>query len=1021
MVSQIARPSNSNNGVFPIYPRKALLMNFITSSKEKLFFLVLIFIIINSSVNAGINAPYLQSCTDTSIIINWKQESMESARVLFGQTESFSDSVVSSSYMIDQNYFWYTAQLNNLNPNTTYYYQIVNSSDKSDVYKFKTFPEKGNTEGNIRILVRSDNQSGYQAATQIVEAMEDKVTQRFGQNYHEEIDFIFNVGDIVGNGLDLDEYQPQYFEPIAQLTNKIPSMVSIGNHERESPYFYKFMKYEQFAGVEGEAYYSFNCGRVKIIALNSNPEWRNDTQIDWLDDQLDEAERDDEIDWVFTFCHHPPYSSVWTPGNTAYISDRVVPLLNEYSKAPFLINGHTHAYERGATIEESLRLMVVGGAGGSIDRWSRNLWENYPQHHRTFDHHHWVLLDIDVPEKTCQVEAFSLGHSDKPLYNAKIDSFVHKLEPPAPPAQPIISQQPDSIQLPHTVQANDFSGLSSQIQISNSENDFSSPMFDIKRDYENYFLDTGAPDWEPIDQNAGIKLDSYELNMEEIPFPGTYFMRIRYRDFDLQWSQWSEPELLNIVETGFELPKAYNKLLEFTGNKGYLEVASELSDCNLPTKGITVETWVKLFSHPTWGGYIGAFQDNGGYEKGWVLGNYNQQFSFALSSEGADDGDGSLTYVTSDQNFEYDKWYHLAASYDGETIRLYINGILMATDGTQNGDILYDSQSFFNIGTYHDDNENFILNGQLDETRLWNKALTQEEIQNWMHKEINSEHSHYDNLISSWSYNSTDYDKTYDLKGQHDAKYIDINPIQIKNSTSPVGLKGSLLRNNSVKEIDGLFVKSNTSITYQNYLGLYLINEPDSSNYEGEILPESVNFRVPKTWGIFEYGDCNADFSLKYEDESGILHLLKRNNINSEWQDISNQAQFDDSSKTFTLLGQDSFGEYTIGIEQTSRIESSDAVNAHKYRLQYNYPNPFNPETNIAFSLPRKLSVYLEIYDIRGKKVATLYSGTKLNAGQHNVIWNGKNDYGLSLSSGIYFCRLKSDIGTKIIKMTLNK
>ena len=145
------------------------------------------------------------------------------------------------------------------------------------------------------------------------------------------------------------------------------------------------------------------------------------------------------------------------------------------------------------------------------------------------------------------------------------------------------------------------------------------------------------------------------------------------------------------------------------------------------------------------------------------------------------------------------------------------------------------------------------------------------------------------------------------------------------------------------------------------------------------------------------------------------------NEINSECQNISDQANFDDSSQTFTLLDQNSFGEYTIGIEQTSRIESPAGVNAQKYQLNYNYPNPFNPETKIAFDLPRTLSVHLEIYDIRGKRVATLFSGKKLNAGHHNIIWNGKNDNGLPLSSGIYFCRLKSDLGAKIIKMTLNK
>ena len=70
--------------------------------------------------------------------------------------------------------------------------------------------------------------------------------------------------------------------------------------------------------------------------------------------------------------------------------------------------------------------------------------------------------------------------------------------------------------------------------------------------------------------------------------------------------------------------------------------------------------------------------------------------------------------------------------------------------------------------------------------------------------------------------------------------------------------------------------------------------------------------------------------------------------------------------------------------------------------LKQNYPNPFNPTTNIDFSLKEDSFVSLNIYNVRGQKVKTLVTD-EMQAGNHSVVWNGKNDSGKSVSSGIYF------------------
>jgi hypothetical protein len=85
------------------------------------------------------------------------------------------------------------------------------------------------------------------------------------------------------------------------------------------------------------------------------------------------------------------------------------------------------------------------------------------------------------------------------------------------------------------------------------------------------------------------------------------------------------------------------------------------------------------------------------------------------------------------------------------------------------------------------------------------------------------------------------------------------------------------------------------------------------------------------------------------------------------------------------------------------------------YSLEQNYPNPFNPVTNIRFSIPKSSIVKLSVYDIAGKEVGTLVSGS-LNAGIYNADLDASG-----LSSGVYFYRLVTDGYTDTKKMILVK
>ncbi|MFO7659892.1 MAG: M14 family zinc carboxypeptidase [Candidatus Cloacimonadaceae bacterium] len=88
--------------------------------------------------------------------------------------------------------------------------------------------------------------------------------------------------------------------------------------------------------------------------------------------------------------------------------------------------------------------------------------------------------------------------------------------------------------------------------------------------------------------------------------------------------------------------------------------------------------------------------------------------------------------------------------------------------------------------------------------------------------------------------------------------------------------------------------------------------------------------------------------------------------------------------------------------------------------LYPNFPNPFNPETTLKFSLSKGSKVSLDIYNLKGQKVRNL-THQFYSDGTHSLKWDGKDDHGVPLGSGIYFSRLASDSVTKTQKMILMK
>jgi hypothetical protein len=103
-----------------------------------------------------------------------------------------------------------------------------------------------------------------------------------------------------------------------------------------------------------------------------------------------------------------------------------------------------------------------------------------------------------------------------------------------------------------------------------------------------------------------------------------------------------------------------------------------------------------------------------------------------------------------------------------------------------------------------------------------------------------------------------------------------------------------------------------------------------------------------------------------------------------------------------------------------STSDIDDAMSLAQFQLLANYPNPFNPETTISFVLPTDAHVDIHIYNMKGQAVRTLTS-SRFTTGQHHIVWNGKDDLGSEVTSGVYLYRMAADGHSVVRKMVLMK
>jgi acid phosphatase type 7 len=330
-----------------------------------LFFLILLSLpSFSQKITRG---PYLQMGTPTSMMIRWRTDVAVSSKINFGLTQN----TLSSSKSDILSKTEHIITLDNLKPNTKYFYEIVNGNtvlEKSNDTFFITAPTVG-SEQKVRIWALGD--MGFGADSQ--KKIQTEYLKSIGGDY---TNLWLLLGDnAYAQGWDW-EYQLRFFEyyQVDKLMKQTVLFPSPGNHDYsptennykiEDPLVAYFSIFSvptkgEVGGVPSgsKAYYSYNYANIHFVSLDSYGREEMDKRLFSKDSQqmiwLEKDLKANKQKWTIIYWHHPPYTmgshNSDTEDELRLMREGVVPLLEKY-KVDLVLNGHSHNYERSQMIK----------------------------------------------------------------------------------------------------------------------------------------------------------------------------------------------------------------------------------------------------------------------------------------------------------------------------------------------------------------------------------------------------------------------------------------------------------------------------------------------------------------------------------------------------------------------------------------------------------------------------------------------------------------------------------------------
>jgi Concanavalin A-like lectin/glucanases superfamily/Carboxypeptidase regulatory-like domain/FlgD Ig-like domain len=482
--------------------------------------------------------------------------------------------------------------------------------------------------------------------------------------------------------------------------------------------------------------------------------------------------------------------------------------------------------------------------------------------------------------------------------------------------------------------------------------------------------------------------------------------------------------------------------LDFDGVDDYAEIA-DTPGLN-PTTSITVEAWVKLDGMGDLPTIVGK-DDWTASESGYVLriDNYSNVNTpqFQIGSY------GWFSVNASQGDIPVGEWTHVAGTFDGSTLKIYINGV-EAGSSYFSGSIVTSSCNFY-IGGHWNNYVNRQWNGMIDEVRVWDICRTESEISENMENPLTGAET---GLVGLWRMQEGAGTTAFDLTANafdgtvYGALWDEGYPMASDTGTA-----------------SGLVLDAVTMLPIQN--AVITIGEDDtitdeSGNYSLEVPPGTYQltcehsdyelYTHPDDVIVIENETVTIDFSMTPLVQIGTVAGTVTDQLTSQLVHNATitlgeyQTQSDESGVFLLELPAGIYqmtcehedyetyvypDDVVVEANQVVEIEiflvplvgSDNIMLPHFAQLNGNYPNPFNPETMITFyTTESSVRTELVIYNIKGQIVKALISSVLRN-GFHQVVWNGTDDKGSDVTSGIYLLQMKSGDYWQTNRMVLMK
>ncbi len=359
--------------------------------------------------NAG---PYLHYATPNSINLLWETNQIATAEVAYGTSIP-----LENKRKLDEAQLIHEITLNDLSPETPYYYEVTAttlSGDemKSGVLTFGTAPVKKTA---ISFCIIGDTES------------RPHINHRLGEMiWEEKPNFIMHLGDVTDGGKELHkfEWNYEYFTGIVPVASRIPVFPVPGNGESD---LYWYNRYHKLPAPE--SYYAFKYGDAEFFMLNSNANLelkKGGEQYEWLKEKLAQS----DAKWKFVAHHHCPVSSdendfgnTWQ-GKTSTKGDPKfddLKKLYESSGVDIVFFGHVHSYERtypliDGQIDEKNGVIYImsGGAGGHLEDFAPTRY-NYSNKIQRGNHY----CRVDIFDKTFTFKMYDLEGRMKDMFELR--------------------------------------------------------------------------------------------------------------------------------------------------------------------------------------------------------------------------------------------------------------------------------------------------------------------------------------------------------------------------------------------------------------------------------------------------------------------------------------------------------------------------------------------------------------------------------------------------------------------------